>query len=125
MKIKQGKIIKAYNATEKFSKDESISLEIKWKLYNMRRIMRPFYEFQSEQEVNIRNKYIQYADEKGNISGKPYTNFLSELEALSALDMDFDMPEKFSIILTDKSCFTVQDMEALEDFVDFVCKTGE
>lgn len=125
MQIKQNKIIKAYQATDKFVTHETIPLELKWKLYNLRKILGPFYEFQAEQESTIRKKYAQYADKNGEIAGQVYSDFLSELEGMANLDMNIDIPEKIQITLTDKSIFTVQDIEALDCFVDFVFRIDD
>lgn len=129
MVIKQSKLIMAYKATEKLADKPALDEQALWALYGIRRKLRPNAEYQSERENAIRQKYVPYANENGEISGQRYSEFLDELNAVGELDVDLGEITKIDIPFSKELGLTLHDIEALEDFVnfrfDFVCKTGE
>ena len=116
--MKQYKIIQAYNATEGMSKCDKLSADTLWSVYQLRKKLYPHVEFQQEREQALKEKYSKFADEEGLVSGKPYQDFLKDLEELANLDKEIEF-EKIQIKIQDEMGITVQMMEALEDFIEF------
>lgn len=116
MIIKQYKIIQAYKATETIKSNEHLSKEILWELFQLRKAFSSHVEFQQEQEQSLQQKYTPYADENGNISGKPYQDYLKEIEEIGMLDKELEYePIDLPVI----EGLTLESMEALEPFVNF------
>lgn len=116
MKMKQIKLANAYQMMERFMDEANLPVEKKWKLFNMRRALAPYYEFQQIHEVAIRRKYAPYTDQDGNMTGETYSNFLAELEELSNMDVEVPDMERIEMPVAD---MTVREMEALDGFIDF------
>lgn len=116
--MKQAKIIQAYKATEEISKNTNLSLDTLWTFYRLRKALLPHWEFQVEREEALKNKYSQYADENGTISGEPYKEYLNEFNELLNLDKDVEF-EKVKLVLQEGMGITIQMMESLDDFVEF------
>lgn len=119
--MKQYKIVRAHEATESLSKCENLNVDTLWAIYQLRKKLYPHVEFQLERDKALKEKYSEFADEEGMIRGKPYNDFLSEKEKLANLEVeDIDLSEKIKIKLQDGIGITVQMMEDLEDFIEFV-----
>ena len=116
--MKQFQLINAYKATDKLSHNDKLSANTLWGIYNLRKQLFPHWEFQVEREKDLQQKYSQYADAEGNITGQSYKEYMEELASLLNLDKDISI-EKIQIHLTDDLGITVEMMEALEDFVEF------
>ena len=118
--MKQFKIVKAYQATENMSKCEKLDAETLWSIYQLRKKLYPHVEFQAEREDALREKYAEFADEDGVIKGEPYTNYVKDLSEIATMDKEVNIPDKITIKLQDEMGITVQMMEALDEFVNFV-----
>ena len=118
--MKQYKLIKAYKATETLSRNDKLPASTLWGLYNLRKKLFPHWEFQSEREEAMKKKYTQYADAEGNIRGEYYTDFVAELTELAEMDKDVEIGDKMKFVVKDDIGLTVDMMESLEDFVEFV-----
>lgn len=129
MVMKQMKIMKAYQATEKIADKASLDEKTFWDLYRLRQTLRKNREYQEERESQIRKKYLPYADENGVIRGEMYSKYLDEMRALGELEVDLGEITRIDIPFSKDLGLSVHDAEALEEFVnfsqDFVCKTGE
>jgi hypothetical protein len=114
--MKQFDIIKAYKTLETLADNKNFNGKEQWDLYNLRKELRSHAEFQEEREKALYDKYISFADDKGQISGKPYADYLKDLEELNSMEIELDI-DKLSIRFVDGMSF--KDAEPLEDFIEF------
>ena len=114
--MKQSRIIELYKATEKLAKIEGFTPNDQWKIYTLRKNFRPHVEFQQERERALVEKYTPFADDNGVIKGEPYLNYLKEKAELNDLDVEFNCEK---IVLPLLKGLTFQDIEELEDIVEF------
>ena len=117
--MKQYKLIRAYKATEELSRNDKLSANTLWSLYNLRKMLAPHWEFQNEREESLRNKYAEFADEQGRLVGEHYNNFIKDLAEIAEMDKDIGDFEKVKITLQDNLGLTIEKMEALDEFVEF------
>ena len=114
--MKQFKIIQAFKATEDLVKVEDFSANDQWQIYTLRKNLRPHIEFQQEREKALADKYIKFADDKGNITGQHYIDYLKEQQELNNIDVEYNHePITLSLV----KGITFKTIEALEEFVDF------
>lgn len=118
--MKQIKIIRAYKATEKLSHNDSFSTDTLWGLYKLRKVLFPHWEFQNERENELKKKYAKYADKNGVLTGEHYNEYLQELSKILDMEKEISNEGKITIPLKEGLGISVEMMEALEDFVDFV-----
>lgn len=116
--MKQSKIIKAYKDMEELAGNTNLTDSEQWDLYQLRKILRPHYEFQQEREAVIREKYVKDVDENGNLRGEKAKAFMKDFEDLG--NMEADVAE-FKKPLIRNAGVNFKTMEALEDFIEF-CK---
>lgn len=129
MKILQHKIVQAFKASEKVIDNENLPNDVLWKIYKIRHIMMPSIEFQDVRENAIRNKYAAYLNNKGELAGALYNEYLNELRELGNMEVDVELERRVRIEYKPEYGFTIREIEALEDFIDFdlerVCKSDE
>lgn len=116
MTIKQSEIIKAYNAASAISETVKLKDMDLWRLFNLRKTLLPYFEFQQEREDAIRGKYAPLADENGMITGDTYKAFLDDMKEAGDFEQEIDVV-RFKI--TTAEGMTVPQMEALDPFVEF------
>lgn len=114
--MKQFKIINAYNNTEFLAKNDKLSEQELWDVFQLRKALLPHVEYQNEREEALKEKYADKIVD-GKLSGEPMENFIKDLTEINQLEKEVDIP-KIQIHL--REGFTVLQMEALEDFVEFV-----
>lgn len=116
--MKQSKIIKSYQLMESLASVQELNTDEQWSIYQLRKTLRPHYDFQAEREEAIRQKYLPVANENGDLPNEEATKFLKELEELG--NMEIDMPEiiKPKIRLVKGLSFVTA--EQLEDFIEFI-----
>lgn len=112
-------INEVYSATEKLSENKELSDSVLWCLYKLRKDLRIHVDFYKEREQDIKDKYISYVDENGQIHGEIMNQYLHELEDLNNMDKDVSNITKYTISLKDINGITVHDMESLEAFIEF------
>lgn len=116
--MKQTDIMKAYKLLESLADNQALNKMDQWNLYKLRLILRPHFDFQVEQENIIQQKYIELADELGNLSGEPAKQYMEEINAVGNLDVEMDEFEKPQIRMVDGITFKI--IEPLEEFVEFL-----
>ena len=124
--MKQSTIIRAYKALNNIYTQKT-SLAVSHKLWTLRNLLAPHYEFQSEKEGELFQKYDPEITPDGKVSFKnpeeehafmeEYTQLIREL---SEIDVDWDDHKKVVLHLDDKLEMSMEDMEALSEFIDFV-----
>ena len=115
--MKQSKIIIAYNALPSLSNVKGFSKYEQWDLYKLRNLLKPHYDFQVEQETMIKNKYAEFADDDGNISGEYAKSYLKELNELNDMNVELEEFNKPRIQMKDDITLTL--IDALDDFIEF------
>ena len=119
--MKQIKIVQAYNTTEELSKNENLSVNAKWVLYKLRKDLHSHYDFYISESRNLFNQYETTTDEntitfKSAEEAKEYTSKQAEIDEL---EVELES-QKNSLRLSDVPNITVQQIEILEDFVEFI-----
>ena len=121
--MKQSKIITAYKAIEPLAKIDSLSEMDQWKLYQLRKALRPHYEFQAERETALAEKYKEFVNEEGRRIGEHAEAFIKDLNEIGNMEVDFDY-EKPRIPLVRGIDFVTA--ESLDEFIEFVpCEFDE
>lgn len=115
--MKQYKIINAYQILEKLSENENLTDFDQWEIYKLRKFLRPHFDFQSEREDSIRQKFKDDIDEQGNIHGEKAAAFLKDMQELSNMDIEIEERTKPQIKLV--KGITCKIIEPLEDFIEF------
>lgn len=115
-KMKQFKIIEAYKTTEAMANIDDIPASSQWKIYKLRKMLRPHVEFQDERMNAINQKYLRFADENNEIKGEPFLNYKKEIEELGNLEIEL---EDLPISMPLAKGINFKQIEALEGFIDF------
>lgn len=115
--MKQIKIIRAYQTIESLANVRDLDPKEQWSLYQLRKQLRSFYEFQEEREDAIREKYQEFADESGTLTGEKADEYLKELADINNMEQELDL-EKIQIRLVNGINFMTA--EQLEDFIEFI-----
>ena len=124
--MKQSKIIRAYKALTNISQ-QKLPLSVSYKLWNLSRLLQPQWEFQTDEEAKVIEKYNPVANADGSM------NFGSEERAkeckaeyektvaeIAELDVDLGDFKKVTLHLDDNIDISIGEIEALSEFVDFV-----
>ena len=115
--MKQYQIINAYKNLETLSENENLTDLDQWKLYKLRKTLRPHVDFQVERETAIREKYVPYANENGIIEGEHVQEYMNELQDLSQIEVEIEEFTKPKIKMA--KGMTLKIVEPLEDFIEF------
>lgn len=121
--MKQFKINNAYKKMEALAENGELSQLEQWKLYKLRKTLKPHVDFFAEQEGVINDKYREFIDEKGMIHGEPALKYATEIGELNNLDVDMDNFQKPEIRFVGGISFKTA--EELEEFIDFIPPEGE
>lgn len=115
--MKQYQILNAYKNIEKLSENENLTDLDQWKIYKLRKVLRPHIEFQEEREQTILEKYRPYANKDGMLEGEKMQEYVNEIQNILQLDVDVTSFVKPVIRLV-KGITCIQ-IEQLEDFIEF------
>jgi len=118
--MKQIKIIQAYSITEELSKEDNLTINAKWVLYKLRKELSSHYEFYMNESRELFNKYETSVD--GNIISFKSAEEAKEYKTKQAEIDDFEVEfsaEKQELKLSDIPCITVQQIELLDEFIEF------
>lgn len=126
MTVKQSTIIRAYKVIDSFT-GKKMSVSISHKLWTIKRALQPHWDFQAEKEREVMGKYEPQVDENGNLQFKSeeaqkacMQEFGKTCAELADLDVDLGDFKKVIIHLDDKIDLSMDDIDALQDFVEFV-----
>ncbi len=124
--MKQYKIIRAYKTLSELSQ-QKVPLSVSHKLWTVSRMLKPHWDFQTEKEMEIIKKYNPNVSADGTIDfGNEETakKCKEEFEKVAAemADLDVDLGDYKKVVLhfDDKLEMSVEDMDALSEFIDFV-----
>lgn len=120
--MKQVKIVNAYGVTDALSNDTTISLKAKWALYSLRKALAQHYEFQTQENNRLLEKYKGKYDPTTKLiifeTPDIAKEFSDEHNALDNLEIDLKV-DKQKLSLNDIPKITVKQIEDLEDFIEF------
>ena len=108
-----------YKTTEKLSEDKNLSDSVLWCLFKLRKDLRVHTDFYEERLQDIKNKYMSYADENGQIHGDISDQYMKDVNELDNMDKDISDITKYDISIKEFKGITVHDMESLEPFINF------
>ena len=124
-KVKQGSVIRAYKVISKLN-ENPLPLKTAHAFFLVKKELVPHFEFQSDKEKEIYDKYSPVPTENGGLDfgsaekaqefTKEFNKLIDEMQELE-VDIDFIKPE---VRLEDDIKLTIEDVEALEPFVNFV-----
>ena len=124
--MKQGKIIRAYKTLNKLSQ-EKLPLAVSHKLWTLSRVLQPHWDFQTEKEAEVFEKYDPKFNEDGSMdfgskekAEECRAEYEKTVKEIAELDVDLGDYKKVVLHLDDKLDISISDIEALSDFVDFV-----
>lgn len=117
--MKQIKIVKAYQNTNSIAGNKTIPAEVQWDIFQLRKKLSDHVDFYNEQSEAIRERYVPLADENGELRGKPFEDYMKEMNELNDMDKDVSGITKIIVPLAGITGITALEMEALEDFIDF------
>lgn len=118
--MKQINLVQAYKTTDEISKSDNLSINAKWVLYKLRKELASHYEFYVNESKDLFNKYETSFDGdmilfKSIEEGKDYKIKQAEIDNF---EVEFSA-EKQKVKLSDIPNITVQQMEELDDFIEF------
>lgn len=123
--MKQSKIIKAYKVLNKLY-EENLPLPVSYKLFKLRSQLAPQWDFQSDKERDVFSRYPVHVNENGTLvfeNEEDRSAFMEELGTLcgemAELDADIGEITKLTLSLSSGLNLSMEDIEALQDFVDF------
>lgn len=123
--MKHEKIIKAYMVLDRLSKDE-IPLAISYKLFKVKKLLQPQWDFQTERVEAIINKYDPKRLPDGSMKFKSKSEgekcaqeLNDKIKEIGDMDISFADMKKPIINLDTDIRLSVSDIDALNDFFTF------
>ena len=120
--MKQIKIAQAYDVTNRLSKDNNLTIAGKWGLYKLRKDLLSHYEFYIEESRNLFNTYKTTTTDTGSIkfeSPEYADEYLAQQANIDNFDVDVSF-EKQQLKLSDIPNISIQQIELLDDFIEFL-----
>ena len=125
MKVKHSKAIRAYMAIANMSNDK-IPLSISYKLFKVKKMLQPQWDFQNERTNAIIKKYKPTQLFNGGLKfkskaeGEKFAKEVNDMIAeIGEMDIDFAEIKKPVISLDTNINMSVDDIDALSDFIEF------
>lgn len=122
MKTTQKRIIGAFKVLESLS-SESFPLPVAYKFYKLKKLLMPHYDFQIEREKVLIEKHKPHALENGDLAcdtKEETIEFSKELNELSRLEVTIENFKPEDIVMTGDMNFTLDEIDSLDGFVNFV-----
>ena len=123
--MKNAKIISAYKALATIG-EQKLPLSVSHKLWTIKKMLEPHWEFQVEKEQEVIQKYKPViapdgavtfkSDEDAKACREEYEKTVNEL---ADLEVELGDYKKVVLHFDDKIDLSVQDIEAFSDFVEF------
>ena len=124
--MKQLNIVRAYKAINSLEQ-QKLPLSVSHKLWSLKRILQPHWEFQLEKENEVVSSFnpIPKVDgslgfESDEVAAKCKAEFDRTVNEIADLDVDLGDFNKIVLHFDDKLDLSVADIDALSEFVDFV-----
>lgn len=123
--MKQSTIVRAYKALDNIY-GQKTSLSVSHKLWTLRQKLEPHWKFQAEKEQEVIAKYPTTIKVDGTVAFESEDDknacmkeFADMIKELSDLDVEWDN-KKIVLHFDDKLEMSMEDMDALSEFIDFV-----
>ena len=124
--MKQSTIIRAFKALNNIY-GQKTSLSVSHKLWTLRNLLAPHWDFQTEKEQEVIQKYGPEIAEDGTVKFKSKEDetacmkeYAQTVNEIAELDVDLGDFKKIVLHFDDKLEMSVEDMDALSEFIDFV-----
>lgn len=123
--MKQSNIIRAYRTITNLS-EQKLPLAVSHKLWTVMRTLTPHIEFQREKEQEVIGKYkydvapdgtVKFESQEAEEAFKQ--EYAKTVDEIANLEVDLDGYKKVILHFDDKIDLSVDDVEALSDFVEF------
>lgn len=118
--MKQGEIIKAYKALNNLAA-QPLPIKEAYTLHKLRAALRPTWDFQQQEEEKEIRRLEPRFEQNGDLLFKSPDDaaaFREKLKALEENEVDMEC-KPVNVRMTEGVALTVNDIEALEGFVDF------
>lgn len=121
--MKQFKIIAAYKTIEDIKqRNKEYPLAVAHAIFKIKKTLQDQWDFQVEEERKLFEKYSPVSDDGNSIkfaSDEDAKAFSSKIAELSDMDVELDYI-KPKIRLSEQFDLTLSEMEALDDFIEFI-----
>lgn len=124
--MKHSDIIKAYMVLNKMSSNE-IPLSISYKLFKVKKMLQPQWDFQKERMDSVIEKYNPQRLPDGSLKfknkkeGEKCAEELSKMmEEIADMEIDFANAKRPQIQLDTNINLSIADIDALSPFIEFV-----
>lgn len=121
--MKQINIVNAYIATDKLSKEDNLTINGKWVLYKLRKDLSTHYDFYVQQSRELFEEYKEYYNEDTDAfdfeSAEDAKKFKEKQNAIDDFEVEYTA-EKPTVKLSDIPNITVQYIEVLDEFIEFI-----
>ena len=123
--MKQKEIIKAYQAIDRFNKNEknrsNASAKLNYALFKIRKLLEPQFQFQQESEQKIFQDMSPTPVGEGKFNfGTPerMQEFFAKMKEIEEVEVDLEFTKPV-VDLEEAIVIPMDDIEALEPFVEF------
>ena len=121
MKIKQIEVANIFNATEEITRNNNLSINAKWILYKLRKEISSNYEFYVNESRSLFERYETKVE--GNTirfyTDEEALEYKTKQDEIDNFEIEFKT-EKQQLTLSDIPNITVQQIELLDDFIEFL-----
>ena len=124
--MKHSDVIKAYMVLNKMSSDE-IPLSISYKLFKVKKMLQPQWDFQNERIDSVMKKYNPARQMDGSLKfknkkdGEKCADELNKMmEEIAGMEIDFADIKKPLIHLDTDISLSIADIDALSPFIEFI-----
>ena len=115
--MKQINAVNAYNTLESLSTIKDYHAKEQWAIYSLRKELRSVVDFYNERIDVLGEKYKEFADKEGVLSGQYYLDYMKEKNELENLEVEEEINE-IKLPIVDGITFLT--IESLEGFVNFM-----
>ena len=123
--MKQKDIIKAFHALQKYE-EKDLPIRISYSLFKVKKLIEDHVEFQLNAEQEIFQKYKPTSNEDGSLKFKSEEQarefaqeFSSKIDEIGEIEVELDLKNKPKISLDQMVDMSIEDIEALEPFIEF------
>lgn len=123
--MKQKDIIKAFHALQKYE-EKDLPIRISYSLFKVKKLIEDHVEFQLNAEQEIFQKYKPTSNEDGSLKFKSEEQarefaqeFSSKIDEIGEIEVEPDLKNKPKISLDQMVDMSIEDIEALEPFIEF------
>ena len=119
--MKQINIVNAYMTTTELARSKNLTISGKWALYSVRKNLLSQYEFYVEESKNLYSQYKIERNENTLLfeSPKLAAEYQTKQQEIDNFEVDTNV-DKITCKLSDIPDITVEQIERLENFIEFM-----